>query len=274
MHRSPLKISVVTPSFNQAQFLKQTMLSVLEQDYPHVEYLVLDGGSTDGSASIIREYADRLAYWRSERDGGQSDAIASGFERATGDILCWLNSDDVFLPGALSAVADYFTRHPEMEAVSGGAYYIDAEGRPWKSSFGSYTTGVATTYNRLRFLGGLDGVFQQATFWRRSAYEAVGGLDRSLQFIMDRDLFTRLAKRKPFGRLPRFLACFRLHGDCKSVRIQNIRRQEGQLFAQRYGVTEFGPIPAAILRWRYRLPSYARKCRLRLARSVGLVRLP
>src|SRR6266699_3928213 len=105
---SPLKISVVTPSFNQAIYLESTLRSVLEQDYPHVEHIVIDGGSTDGSVDILQRYASRLAFWRSEKDGGQAEAIAKGFQRATGDILCWLNSDDLFLPGALRAVAEVF----------------------------------------------------------------------------------------------------------------------------------------------------------------------
>src|ERR1044071_5583992 len=119
---TPLKITVVTPSFNQAKYLETTLRSVHEQDYPCVEHIVMDGGSTDGSVEILRKYSAHLAYWCSEKDRGQADAIAKGFQRATGDILCWLNSDDVFLPGALRAVSEYFTRHPEAEVVCGGAY--------------------------------------------------------------------------------------------------------------------------------------------------------
>jgi glycosyltransferase involved in cell wall biosynthesis len=269
-----ITISVVTPSFNQAKYIEQTIVSVLDQDYPHVEYLVLDGGSTDKSPDIISSYADRLAYWCSESDGGQADAIAKGFEIASGDILCWLNSDDVFLPGALSAVAEYFDLHPDVEAVSGGAYYIDSAGRAMKPSFGCYTTGVAATYDRFRFLEASDGVFQQATFWRKTAYEAVGGIDRSLQFIMDRDLFTRLARRRRFGQLSKFLACFRLHEECKSMRLQEIRHQEGRLYAERYGLTQYSRFTRSLMRWRYRVPSCARKCGLRLSRALGLVHLP
>ncbi len=127
---SSLKISVVTPSYNQGKYLEATVLSVLRQDYPNIEYRVLDGGSTDGSVDILKKYGSRLAYWCSQKDGGQAQAIANGFAQSTGDILCWLNSDDLFLPGALSAVAECFSAHPEIETVSGGAYVIDSQGRP------------------------------------------------------------------------------------------------------------------------------------------------
>jgi glycosyltransferase involved in cell wall biosynthesis len=263
---------VVTPSFNQAQFLEATIRSVLGQDYPHVEYIVMDGGSTDGSAEIIRKYADRLAYWCSERDGGQSDAIARGFERSTGDILAWLNSDDLYLPGAVSKAARYFELHRDVEALSGGAYCIDAEGRPLRGP-GAYTRGVRASFNRFRFYE-QDGVFQPATFWRRSAYDAVGGIDRSLQFIMDRDLFTRLARRRRLARLPELLACFRIHGECKSMRWQNVRAAEAAGFVQRYGATAYPTWLRKTLYWRYRLPNLTGKAWWSLARAAGLVRLP
>ncbi len=271
-----MKISLVTPSYNQAQFLEQTVESVLSQDYPDVEYTVMDGGSTDRSADILRKHSDRITYWQSERDEGQSDAIAQGFERSTCEIMGWLNSDDLLLPGALTAVAEYFRDHPDVEAVSGGAYSIDAEGQPLQRHFGNYTLGVAATYGRLRYYH-MDGVFQQATFWRRSAYDAVGGLDRSLQFIMDRDLFLRLAKRRVFGRLPQMLACFRIHEDCKSSCIQHVREQESQAFRKRYGANRHGALVRNLLFYRYRLPSLVRKVWLSAmlnSRQVRLKRVP
>jgi glycosyltransferase involved in cell wall biosynthesis len=210
-----MTISVVTPSFNQGGFLEATIKSVLNQSHPFVEYIVVDGGSTDGSLEIIRRYAARLTYWSSGPDGGQAAAIRKGFEIGTGEIQCWLNSDDLLLPGALAHVATYFQTHPDTEAVSGGAYLITAKGELCERFKCNYTLGVAATHSRL-VLYGQEGVYQQATFWRRSAYEAVGGVDPSFRFAMDLDLFARLAKRKPFGRLPIMLACFRLHEQSKT----------------------------------------------------------
>lgn len=270
------KISIVTPSYNQAGFLEQTIQSVLSQDYSEVEYIVMDGGSTDGSVDILREYSDRLTHWNSEKDEGQSDAIAQGFERSTGEIMGWLNSDDLLLPGALDAVVSFFHENPEIEAVSGGAYCIDSEGWPLRGRFGNYTLGVAATHGRLRYYH-MDGVFQPATFWRRSAYDAVGGLDRSLKFILDRDLFLRLAKRQPFARLPQMLACFRIHENCKSICIQHVREEESKAFRQRYGVNCYGSLVSSLLFYRYRLPSLMRKVWLGTllnCRGVKLERVP
>lgn len=268
----PLTISIVTPSYNQAVYLGRTMDSVISQDYPHVEYVVMDGGSNDGSVELIRQRENRISDWRSEKDQGQADAIAKGFGLCTGDVMGWLNSDDLLLPGALSSVAEFFRDHPEAEVVSGGAYCIDSEGRPLRKSFGSYTLGVAATYGRFRYYH-LDGVFQQSTFWRRSAYEAVGGLDQSLKFILDRDLFLRLAKRRPFTRLPRMLACFRIHETCKSVCIQDVRQHESKVFRERYGTDRYGAVIRNLLYYRYRIPSLARKVWLRTLLECGHIKL-
>jgi glycosyltransferase involved in cell wall biosynthesis len=264
---------VVTPSYNQAKYVEQTILSVIEQDYSDVEYLVLDGGSTDGSADIIRKYADHLAYWCSENDGGQADAIASGFERTTGDILCYLNSDDVFLPGALTAVAKYFHDNPEVEVVCAGGHRVDAAGRPIGLRAHAYELGVRATYNWLRFYG-QDGVFQQATFWRRSAYDAVGGLNRDLHYIMDRDLFVRLAERKPFARIPRLVAASRQHDEAKTSCTRQVWVDEEKRFAERYGVSESSATVQRLMYWRYRMPSYFRKLKLLALQVLGVVKLP
>jgi glycosyltransferase involved in cell wall biosynthesis len=267
-----MRISVVTPSYNQAQYLEQTILSVIGQDYPLVEYIVIDGGSTDGSVDIIRRYESHLAYWVSEKDSGQTDAVAKGFEKSTGDILCWLNSDDVFLPGALSRVARYFVTNPDTETLCGGAYYIDRHGAPILSPF-CYSYGDRATFNQFRFTGGQGLVFQQATFWKRNAYEAVGGVNRDLVFIMDLDLFIRLARRKPFARTKELLACFRLHEQTKSLTIQHIRIQESARLAERYGCDHYPRIIRKLLYYWFRSILLTEKLWLLGKRKLGLVDL-
>ena len=127
MNKKPL-VTIVTPSYNQAAFIERTIQSVLGQDYPDIEYIIMDGGSSDGSAEIIRRYEDRLAYWESVKDKGQTDAINKGFARAHGEILAWLNSDDVLYPHAVSEAVAYLTEHPECGLVYGNCDFIDAEG--------------------------------------------------------------------------------------------------------------------------------------------------
>ena len=252
------KFTIVTPSMNQGVFLEDTIRSVLTQDYANVEYLVMDGGSTDESIQIIKKYQGELDYWQSQRDGGQASAIADGFDRSTGEIMGWLNSDDILLPGALDAVAKYFRENPEVEVVSGGAYCIDEFGEPVRRRVGNYTRGVAATYDRMRFYE-LDGVYQPATFWRRTAYESVGGLNRDFRFVMDWDLFIRFAKKRRFGIMPQMLACFRVHGDSKSMSIQDVRRAESALLREKYGVNRYGTLLRNLMYYRYRVPSLARK---------------
>lgn len=139
MASSPPKISVITPSYNQAQFVEATLQSVLDQNYPNLEYIVIDGGSTDGSAEIIERYADQLTYWVSEKDSGQSQAINKGLRRATGDILCWLNSDDTFLPGTLAFVAEQLADGSGTSAIVGDCAVVYLDGRPPVVVKGSYS---------------------------------------------------------------------------------------------------------------------------------------
>ncbi|MHC1783419.1 MAG: glycosyltransferase family 2 protein [Anaerolineaceae bacterium] len=204
-------ISIVTPSFNQAKFLEETMLSVLNQQGVEIEYIVVDGGSSDGSREIIEKYAGRLAWWVSEKDRGQTDAINKGFSRATGEILAWLNSDDIYQPGAVKAAVDYLANNPDIGMVYGDANFIDAEGR----EIGRFPADQ-TDYQKLR--RGYVHIPQQAAFFRAELWRKVAPLDPSFFFAMDYDLWTRLARISRFKYLPGSLwASFRLHGAGKTI---------------------------------------------------------
>lgn len=203
-------VSIVTPSYNQARYLEETMRSVLEQDYPHIEYIVVDGGSTDGSREIIEKYADRLAWWVSEKDRGQTDAINKGFARARGDVLAWLNSDDTYQPGAVREAVEFLQRNPQVGLVYGDANYIDEHGRV----IGRFPA-AQTDYRRLR--QGYVHIPQQAAFFRADLWRRVGPLDDSFYFAMDYDLWVRLAREAPIVYYPRLWANFRLHSDAKTI---------------------------------------------------------
>jgi len=203
-------VSVVTPSFNQAAYLEDTLRSVLDQDYPRLEYIVVDGGSTDGSLEIIRRYADRLAYWTSEPDAGQTEAINKGFARARGEILAWLNSDDVYRPGAVAEAVGFLQAHPDVGMGYGDAEYIDREGKV----VGRFPA-RQTSLRRLR--QGYVHIPQQAAFFRANLWRMVGPLDPTFYFAMDYDLWVRLAAVSRLRYHPRPWAGFRLHPDAKTL---------------------------------------------------------
>jgi len=202
-------VSIVTPSFNQKRFLEETILSVLGQDYKRIEYIIVDGGSTDGSAEVIKRYADRLAWWVSEPDGGQTDAINKGFFHATGDIFAWLNSDDAYLPHTVAEAVEFLRAHPEVAMVYGDANFIDETGLV----IGRFPA-RQTDYRRLR--RGYVHIPQQATFFRGTLWRQVGPLDPSFYFAMDYDLWVRLARLAPLHYHPRLWANFRLHASGKT----------------------------------------------------------
>ena len=178
-------VSIVTPSYNQAQFLEETIISVLQQDYPSIEYIIIDGASTDGSVDIVRQYEDRLAYWVSEPDRGQCHAINKGFARAQGAIIAWLNSDDVYRPGAIRQVVEAFRDHPGSVAVVGACALVDA-GRNVFSC--KQPTGFAP--ERLLRGGGVPG--QPAVFLRRQVLEKIGGLREDLHYVLDWEYWLRV----------------------------------------------------------------------------------
>lgn len=218
------KITVVTPSFNQGRFLEETIRSVLLQGYPDLEYIVIDGGSTDQSLRIIRRYERWLSGWVSEKDRGQSHAINKGFARATGEIMAWLNSDDTYEQDCLGQVARRFLANPDWKVLVGGAHFIDERGRFLKANMKTRCPSGGGGYVRLprntdmrtcRF--DRDWFCQQACFWRREAWEKGGPLDESLHWAMDYDLWCRMAAQYPIQAVSDVLASYRLQRDAKSV---------------------------------------------------------
>ena len=203
-------VSIVTPSFNQAQFLEETIQSVLNQDFPNLEYIVIDGGSQDGSVEIIRKYEDRLSWWVSEPDKGQTDAINKGFHRSNGDIFAWLNSDDTLLPGAVSEAVSYLEQNPAVGLVYGDTNFIDQHGK----IIGKFPA-RQTDYRRLR--QGYVHIPQQAAFFRGDIWRQVGPLDPSFFFAMDYDLWVRIAAVSELVYHRRTWANFRLHSDAKTI---------------------------------------------------------
>ena len=180
-------VSIITPSFNQAQYLEQSIQSVLGQDYTHIELIVIDGGSEDGSKAIIEKYAPQLSYWQSQKDAGQTDAINQGFARAKGEVLAWLNSDDILYPGAVGKAVEVLQRYPEAMMVYGNCDLVNGQGKLIKR-FPAAQTDLA----KLR--SGYVHIPQQAAFFLAEGWKQVGPLDPSFFFAMDYDLWTRLAR--------------------------------------------------------------------------------
>ena len=201
-------VSIVTPSFNQARFLEATLRSVLEQDYPRIEYLVVDGASTDGSVEIIRSYANQLDWWISEKDSGQSEAINKGLHRARGEFVGWLNSDDIYLPGAVSSAVNVFQSHPEAGLIYGDALAIDAEGKPFNLMRAHQYT--LTDLMAFRIIS------QPAAFMRRLVLEEVDYLDPAYQLLMDNLLWMCMAHKAPIVYSPQTWAAARYHDQAKN----------------------------------------------------------
>ncbi|MBI5298098.1 MAG: glycosyltransferase [Chloroflexi bacterium] len=201
-------VSIITPSYNQASYLEQTMRSVLGQEYADIEYIVIDGASTDGSVDIIKKYADRLAYWVSEKDRGQAEAINKGFARAHGEIVAWLNSDDYYLPGAVAAAVKAFDEHPEAVLVYADMLAVDEHGQT--------TNELKYPQLALEDLLCFQIIGQPAVFLRRSALEKTGGLDSTFHFLLDHLLWIRIAQRGKLVHVNQTWAAARYHAEAKN----------------------------------------------------------
>ncbi len=222
------KFTIVTPSFNQAAYLEETIRSILLQNYPNVELIIIDGGSTDGSVEILRNYEPWLAFWVSERDRGQSDALNKGFARATGDIVAWQNSDDIFTPNAFWTAAVEFVNHPTVDLVFGNSATIDEQSHVLVEA--RYT---AFSLSCLLHEGW--NLTNQAAFWRKTLHDRVGSFDVGLHYAMDKDFFVRASQRGRFQHIRRILGYFRLHEWAKTSMIRKTQGEdEYTLLRRRY----------------------------------------
>lgn len=229
-----MKISLVMPSYNQAAFLPDAIQSILNQqgDFD-LECIIIDGQSDDGSVEYLRSISDPRLTWLSEPDDGQSDAINKGMAKASGDILAWLNSDDLYLPGAFQAVVQGFTQHPQHDWLTGTCGIIDQAGQPIRSLVKRYKNRRLARYSATSLLRE-NYIAQPATFWRRQAWQRVGPLDTQLHWTMDYDLWLRLSRLTDPLVLTQELARFRLYQTSKTGSFTRQQYDEGYRVACRY----------------------------------------
>jgi glycosyltransferase involved in cell wall biosynthesis len=255
------KISVITPALNQGRFIEQTVRSVLLQGYPKLEYIVIDGGSRDETVDILRKYEPWLAYWVSESDRGQSDAINKGLARATGEILCWLNSDDFYPPGTLNLVGQVLAKGTGNYALVGHARTVFQDGRAPVEEAGRFI-------NRRRLLAFWQGyqMHQPSIFWRREVFEKVGLLDEELHLIMDFDYWARIAESYSFTNVDAVLSCRNQHPQAKTSDncvgyFQDLRRYGRRYWGSKWSLGYW--LLAASMAGHFYLKPWLRRIRIR-----------
>ena len=226
MNKNPL-ISIITPSFNQGEYIEDTIKSVVSQNYPNIEYIIVDGSSTDETLDILKKYKKKIR-WISEKDNGQADAVNKGIKLTKGEIVAWLNSDDILLPDAVNRIANFFSRNHEVMMVYGKCYYIDQVGE----IIGKYPTEEFSFEKLARF----NFISQPSTFFKRNAFYDVGGLNSGLHYSLDYDLWIRISARFKVKYLSEFLSGYRLHETSKTVAYSQAlsNHKEGLNTALRY----------------------------------------
>ena len=234
-------LSIVIPTYQQGRYIQRTLESILDQGYPALELIVIDGGSTDQTREIIERYQTHIAIYISEKDGGQSDAIRKGFELATGQIITWMNSDDTYAENALITVGQFFAANHSVRFAYGNRDIINENdqviGRRRQPDFHPRI---------MRYCHMI--IPQVSAFWQRSLYQESGGVDASLRFCMDFDLFVKMALISPPAHLPIVLGNFRIHGDSKTSNLENVRLAEDQIVQKRYCRYKPGTIQFKIVR--------------------------
>ncbi len=232
------KITIITPSFNQGQFLESTIKSVLDQNYPNLEFIIMDGGSEDNSVDVIRCYANRLTHWESRPDNGQTHAINKGLALATGDIVNWLNSDDLLMPGALTTLARAWNNRPDADILFGDYSAVDAKGNL------IYSRKVAP-YHPKALVWGRQLSSQPAVFFSKKLTDRLGHLDESLTFCMDTEFWIRAAlNHASFVQIRSPLGITRVHGDAKTTKLQHTLKSEHEAILVR--THAFGRLPGRV----------------------------
>jgi GT2 family glycosyltransferase len=233
-------VSIITPSFNQGKYIEETIRSVLEQQYPAIEYIVMDGGSSDQTVDLLKKYDHGITRWVSQPDDGQADAINNGFRMASGEILAWLNADDAYLPGAIQKVVEYFRDHPEVDLVYGRAYNVDHRGNVIEA-YGTEPFSAERLRERCF-------ICQPSVFFRSKVFAEIGPLDTSLHLAFDYDYWLRAIRKFRFGYLPEFLSNNRWQMNSKSLsRPAAARREVLSILKKHFG--------AAPLSWIYNYSS-------------------
>lgn len=242
---SPL-VSIVTPSYNQGKFLEKTILSVLGQTYSSIEYIVIDGGSTDNSVDIIRKYEDRISFWLSEKDRGQSQAINKGWLRAKGSYCSYLNSDDLLQPDAVAKIVDAFSKNPDAGVVYGDSTFIDEKGQIIEQA-----KGTPCDFKKLLIDGQGPYIVQPSSFYSTASVRKAGYIDENLHLSMDYDLLLKLAKNSKMMYIPEPISLFRLHSNAKSSTLAIKHWHESLKIKARY--SKFYLLPSLFFYLRFRI---------------------